>query len=154
MLSIVRDMTEQKRVKEAHWISEEKLRVALEVGQMDCWDWDIASNTVHWSMNPGSASGLIQGSFSASYETFLELVHPQDRTLVDQQIKRTLAEGTDYTIEFRVINAEGTLRWARIQGQVLYDEAGKPLGMTGISMDVTQARQTASLPNATQADSS
>lgn len=147
MLSIIRDMTEQKRAIEALWISEEKLRVALEVGYMDSWDWDIASNTIRWSANPEVASGLVQDSFSASYETFLELVHPQDRTLVDQEIKRALEEGIDYTIEFRMMNADGTLRWARIQGQVLYDEAGKPLGMMGISMDVTQVRQSDSLPN-------
>jgi len=147
MLSIVRDITERKRVEEALWVSEEKLRVALEVGQMDSWDWDIASNTIRWSANPEVASGLVQGSFSASYETFLELVHPQYRTLVDQEIKRALEEGTDYTLEFRLMCADGTVRWARIQGQVLYDEAGKPLQMMGISMDVTQDRQSVSLPN-------
>jgi PAS domain S-box-containing protein len=151
MLSIVRDMTEQKRAKEALWISEEKLRVALKVGHMDSWDWDIASNTIHWSTNPQVASGLVQGSFSASYETFLELVRSEDRTLVDQEIKRALEEGTDYTLEFRLMCADGTVRWARIQGQVLYDEAGKPLQMMGISMDVTQGKPLDPFPNVTQA---
>jgi PAS domain S-box-containing protein len=140
MLSIVRDITDQKRAKEALWISEEKLRIALKVGHMESWDWDISSNTIHWSTKPEVASGLVQGSFSASYETFLELVHPQDRTLIDQELKRALEEGTDYTLEFRLMFADGTVRWTRIQGQVLYNEAGKPLQMMGISMDVTQGR--------------
>lgn len=142
MLSIVRDITERKRVAEALWVSKEKLRVALEVGQMESWDWDIESNTIHWSVNSEMACGLVKDSFAASYETFLELVHPQDRTVVDQEMRYALAEGTDYKIEFRSVVADGSVRWIRIQGEVLSDEVGKPIRLMGISMDLTrQGRQ-------------
>lgn len=141
MLSIVRDITEQKRAEEALWMSEEKLRVALEVGHMDSWDWDIESNTIRWSAHAEAAFGLARDNFDASYETFLELVHPQERSRIDQEIKRALDEVTDYTIEFRAVLADGTVRMMRIQGQVLSDEAGKPIRMMGICMDVTHGRQ-------------
>ena len=141
MLSIVRDITERKRVEEALWVSKEKLRLALEVGHMESWDWDIESNTIRWSVNAEVAFGLVKGSFDASYETFLELVHPQDRILVDQEMRCALEEGTDYKIEFRSVLADGSVRWMRIQGQVLSDEAGKLIRMMGISMDLTQGRQ-------------
>ena len=86
----------------------------------------------------GSQSRL-SGSFS--YETFIGLVHPQDRTLVDQEMRRALEEGTDFKVEFRAGLVDGTVRWKRIQGQVLNNEAGKPMRMIGISMDVPQGGQ-------------
>ncbi len=141
MLSIIRDITERKRVEEALWVSEEKLRIALEVGHMDSWDWDIESNTMRWSAQLDAPFGLVGGSFGVSYETFMELVHPQDRTLVDQEMRRALEEGTDFKVEFRAGLVDGAVRWKRIQGQVLYDEGGKPIRMIGISMDVPQGRQ-------------
>jgi two-component system, cell cycle sensor histidine kinase and response regulator CckA len=141
MLSLVRDITERKRVEEALWVSEEKLRLALEAGHMQSWGWDIESNTIRWSVNPEVAVGPVQGNFDASYETFLELVHSQDRIMVDQELKHALEEGADYKIEFRSVLADGSVRWMRIQGQVLSDEAGKPIRMMGISMDLTQSRQ-------------
>jgi PAS domain S-box-containing protein len=141
MLSFVRDITEQKRVEEALWMSDEKLRLALEVGHMDTWDWDIESNTIRWSAHPDGSFGLVRGDSGVSYETFMELVHPQDRTLVDQGMRRALEEGTDFNVEFRAGLVDGTVCWKRIQGQVLHDEAGKPIGVIGISMDVPQGRQ-------------
>ena len=141
MLSIVRDITERKRLEEALWESEEKLRIALEAGQMGSWDWDIESNLIRWSAHLDASFSLAGGSLGVSYETFIELVHPQDRTLFDQKMRRALEEGTDFTAEFRAGATDDTPCWKRIQGQVLHDEAGKPIRMIGISMDVPQGRQ-------------
>lgn len=140
MLSIVRDITERKREEEALWVNEEKLRIALEVGHMDSWDWDIESNLIRCALLD-APFGLVEGGSGVSYETFMGLVHPQDRTLVDQEMRRALEEGTDFKVEFRAGLVDGTVRWKRIQGQALYDEAGKPIRMIGISMDVPQGRQ-------------
>jgi PAS domain-containing protein len=120
-------------------VSEEKLRIALEAGHMDSWDWDIESNLIRWSAHLDEPFGLAGGSFS--YETFMELVHPQDRTPVDQELRRALEEGTEFKVEFRAGLVDGTVRCKRIQGQVLCNEAGKPIRMIGISMDVPQGGQ-------------
>jgi PAS domain S-box-containing protein len=141
MLSFVRDITEQKRVEEALWVSEEKLRLALEVGHMDTWDWDIKSNTIRWSAHLDGSFGLVGSDSGVSYSTFMELVHPQDRALVEQALRRAFEEGIDFTVEFRTGLADGKLRRTRIQGQVLHDEAGKAIGVIGISRDVPQGRQ-------------
>jgi PAS domain S-box-containing protein len=141
MLSIVRDITERKRLEEALWMSEEKLRIALEAGHMGSWDWDIESNLIHWSAHLDASFGLVGDGLGVSYETFMGLVHPQDRTLVDQEMRRALEEGTDFTVEFRAGVVDGTVCWKRIQGQVLQDEAGKPIRMIGIGMDIPQGRQ-------------
>jgi PAS domain S-box-containing protein len=69
-----------------------------------------------------------------AYEAFLEIVHPQDRALVDQAVKQALEEGSDYRVEFRAILPDGTVRWAKTYGEVLSDEAGKPTRMVGVVM--------------------
>lgn len=132
MISIVRDITMRKRAEEALRVSELKLHLALKVGRMGTWDWDIAANTILCSANLEAAFGLVTGGSGMSYEAFLELVHPQDRTIVDQEVKQALEEGTDYHVEFRAILPDGTVRWAKTYGEVLSDEAGKPIYMVGV----------------------
>jgi PAS domain S-box-containing protein len=140
MLSIVRDITERKKTEEALRENALKLHLALEVGHMRTWDWDIARNTIRWSANVEEAVDGSSGTGKATYEAFLRLVHPQDRTVVDQAVRRALEEGADYQVEFRVVRPDGGIGWTSAHGQVLSDEAGKPMRMIGVSMDVTQFR--------------
>lgn len=139
MISIVRDITDRKQMEEELRISQMKLHLALEVGRMGSWDWNIESNTVQWSANLAAALGLAPGSSSVRYETFLEFVHPEDRTLVDQGIKHALEEGDDYKLEFRVVLPNGVIRKTRTHGEVLSNDEGKPIRMIGICRDITRS---------------
>jgi PAS domain S-box-containing protein len=136
MLSIIRDITERKMVEEALWVCEEKLRVALDVGQMVSWEWDIESDTIRLSAHPKVASGLAQDTFGPRDETFMKLVHPQDRLLLEQEMRRALEEGTDYELEFRAVLPNGTERW-KTYGQVIADETGKPVRLVCISRGIS-----------------
>ncbi len=138
MLSIVRDITEQKRAEEALWVSEEKLRIALEAGKLGSWEWDIESNLIRWSAHLDARSDYAGGELGVSYENFMELIHPQERTLVDQTLRSALEEGTDFTVDFRAGLAGAPLSRKRIQGEILHNEEGKPIRVIGISMDVPQ----------------
>jgi PAS domain S-box-containing protein len=140
MLSIVRDITERKKTEEALRESERKLNLALEIAQLGTWDWDVVSNTVRLSANLESALGLAPRTAAAS-ETFLNLVHPEDRPLVTELAKCALEEGTDYQLEFRIIRSDGIMQWIATQGEVLYNEEGKPVRMIGVSMDVTRQKE-------------
>lgn len=146
MISIIRDITEQKRAEEAFRISQQQLHRALEIGRMASWEWDVESDTVCWSAMHEGDFGLVPKSFKASYESFLALVHPQDRPLVDQEMKQALEGEVDFKVDFRVVSPHEQTSWIRIQGEVLYDEAGKPLRIVGISTQITQERCSENTP--------
>ncbi len=135
MISVIRDVTERKRAEEALRESELKLDLALKLGRMGTWNWDIVANTINWSANLAMIFGYAPGTFTASYKDFLELIHPEDRSRVDQEVKRALEEGIDYRVEFRTVLPDGTVRWTSAYGEALYDEAGKPVRMIGVTMD-------------------
>ena len=70
-----------------------------------------------------------------------EIEREEEEDRCDQDgVRGALEEGADFTVEFRAGLVDGKVRWNRIQGQVLYDEAGKPIRMIGISIDVPQGR--------------
>jgi PAS domain S-box-containing protein len=140
MLSLIRDITERTRTEEALRESQLQLYLALKVGEMGTWEWDIVSNTIHLSANLEVAFGFAPETFSATYEACLELVYLEDRALVDQAMRHALEEGTEYAVEFRAVLPDGTIRWTKSQGQVLSDEAGKPIRMIGVLRDMTKCK--------------
>ncbi len=145
MLSIIRDVTERKRTEEALRDSKLKLHLALELAHMGTWEWDIASNKIDWSTNLEIALGFAPGTFSGRFEDFLRVIHPDDRDMVEREIGSVLMEGADYKIEFRSIGTDGAVYWSVNQGQVIYDDEGKPMRMLGVSMALPESKRDTSI---------
>ena len=120
--------------------SEDRLRLALEAAQMGSWEWDLQTGEIAWSDNFDPLLGLAPGSFGGRSQNFLAQVHAEDREVLVRSINRTLEEGADYEIEFRLVWSDQTIRWARAQGRVFFDHTGRALRMVGVVMDITQHR--------------
>jgi len=120
---------------------EELRRMALSAASMGAWDWDIVTGEEHWSTEVESLFGLAPGTFSGNYEDFFQYVHPDDRHQVLKAQQRALREDKDYVPEYRIIRPDGTLRWVTGRGKVLRDTQGKPLRLSGVTMDITERKQ-------------
>lgn len=139
MLSIIRDITERKKAEENLRESELKLHLALEAAHMITWDWDIVRNSVQWSSNVEAPLKEFLQQRGATYEALLELVHPEDRTMVNEEVQRALRneDEMDFKVKYRILVPDGTILWTMNHGQVLYDEdGGKPVRMIGVSMRI------------------
>jgi PAS domain S-box-containing protein len=135
------DLSDHKRAERALQESEERLRIALEAGRMGVWDWTIATGEIKWSTNLEPLHGLAPGSFGGTIEAFRQLIHPDDRTLVEQAITRALETRSTYDLEFRIVRPDGSVRWMAGKGSVLTDADGVPARMVGVGLDVTDRRR-------------
>jgi two-component system cell cycle sensor histidine kinase/response regulator CckA len=122
--------------------SEERLRLAVDAAQMGLWEWDMVSNRVSWDAKKYDVFGLAYGSFAGTKEAFLELVHPDDRAMLETAITRAVEDGAPYQNEFRIVAPAGHTRWIANLGQVYRDDDGRPLRMVGVVYDVTDRKLT------------
>jgi PAS domain S-box-containing protein len=120
---------------------EERLALALEAAAMGRWEWDLETGSMLWSDNSEPLLGLPPGSFDRGLEGLLEFVHPDDREPVRQSLTRTLEQGSEHDVEFRLLRPDVGVGWFRSRGRVFFDRAGRPTSMTGVVMEVTQRRQ-------------
>ncbi|MGB7921901.1 MAG: PAS domain S-box protein [Pyrinomonadaceae bacterium] len=139
--TIARDITEQKRSERALRDSEMRLTLALEAARMGTWQWDVKSGDISWSESVEPLHGIAPGTFGGTFEAFTELVHPEDREMVSGAIARSLEEKTDYQIEFRVVWPDGSVHWIEGKGRAFYDDAGQPVRMIGLAIDITERKQ-------------
>lgn len=107
---------------------------------MGSWEWNIPSGELLWSDEIFSLFGLPAGAFGASYSAFLDRVHPEDRAMVEEAVRRAVEEGADYALDHRILWPDGEIRFVHEYGEVERDRAGVPVRMRGIVQDVTRSR--------------
>lgn len=121
--------------------SESQLAFTLKAGRLGAWSLDLATYVLTASPvckeNYGRSS---EKSFT--YEDFLSTVHPDDLGRMKSALAASIASGSDYDIEYRILDTSGAVRWVLVQGQPSYDADGRPLTMVGISLDVTRRKDT------------
>lgn len=105
------------------------------------WDWDIVRNELRWSDEIYRIFGLTPQAFGATYEAFLNSVHPDDRELVKQAVNEALSTRTPYGVDHRVVLPDGTVRMVHEQAEAFYDAAGRALRMLGTVQDITARKQ-------------
>jgi len=136
------DMTDRRRMEDALRESEGRLRLALGAGQMGAWDVDVVTDLTHWDRKEFALLGVAEGTVAPSPDEFYRRVHPEDLPLVQESVRRAIAETGALEHEFRVVRSDGEIRWLAAKGQVLNDHEGRPVRMVGVNFDVTERRRT------------
>ncbi len=134
---VIQDITELKQAEQALRDSDERFQLATEIGRSGTWDWNVMTDEVIWSRGHFEILGYAPGEVTASYQAWLERVHPDDQTPIANQIQRCMRERTDYIAEFRVIWPDSTLHWMSARGRYFYDADGSCLRMLGAMADIT-----------------
>lgn len=138
LMGLALEAGERWQAEQALRDSEERLRLALNAGRCGTWDWDIRGNQIVWSDRLYEFHGLHPGSFGGRMEDFTALIHPADGERVGEAVRLSLETGEPYDIEFRVVHPSGEVRWLATNGRVLFDEAGEPVRMLGVTIDTTE----------------
>ena len=107
---VARDITERRRVEEELKKSERLLAQAQQLAHLGSWEWDIAANKTRWSDELYRIYGLQPQEFGATFESFLERVHPEDQEFVKQRLKSDLANAGPYSLDYRIIRPDGAVR--------------------------------------------
>jgi PAS domain S-box-containing protein len=137
------DITERKQAEEALQESEERLNRAQEIAHLGSWELDLLNNRLTWSDEAYRIFGLKSQEFGATYEAFLEAVHPDDRRAVDAAYSSSLREGKDmYEIEHRVVRkADGEVRIVYEKCEHIRDGKGRIVRSVGMVQDITERKQ-------------
>jgi PAS domain S-box-containing protein len=123
--------------------SEERLNRAEEIAHLGSWELDLVTNRLSWSDEVYRIFGLKLQEFGATYEAFLEAVHPDDRQMVDAAYSSSLREGKDaYEIEHRVVRkVDGEVRIIYEKCEHVRDQNGRIVRSVGMVQDITERKQ-------------
>jgi len=122
--------------------SESRLKEAEQIAQLGHWELDLVTNKLYWSDEIYRIFNLDPQKFGATYEAFLDTVHPDDRKIVDKAFTDSVKNKTGYDIVHRLLLPDGTIKFVNEKCQTIYDENGNPLRSIGTVQDITKQKQT------------
>jgi two-component system sensor kinase FixL len=120
--------------------SEERMNLATQAGGIGLWIWDLGTNQVWGSERWLELFGLGTQP-NVAYERVVGRIHPDERDQVEQEVRRALADRTDYIGEFRLIGEDGAERWIGAQARMSPDMNGSPVRMLGAAIDITARKK-------------
>ncbi len=114
------------------------LALALDAGGLGTWRWNIATGETSWDPRLEVLFGLEPGGFDGTFDTYVSLLHPDDRASVLGAVHEAVRDRASYVVEHRVVWPDGSVHWLQGKGGVIIDERGAVTGTMGCVADVTE----------------
>jgi PAS domain S-box-containing protein len=134
------DVTAHRRAESELRRSNERLAEAEHVARTGSWEWNIASNEVHWSDGLFALYGVEPHEFEGRYQPSSERVHPDDRARTDAAVRNAIETGNPIDLDYRVVRPDGRIRRLHGRAEVIADDDGRPIRLAGTVQDVTEMR--------------
>ncbi|MCY1017713.1 sensor histidine kinase [Pyxidicoccus sp. MSG2] len=131
----------QEQLEQAVVRGEERYLVAARAAGFAVWDWDLSSQSLHWSHSIEALLGHSVDALS-SLGLWLEHVHPSDRERVGEGLRNAVEGGrTRWSDAFQFLKRDGTYAGVLGRAWILHDTVGKAVRVVGGLIDVTEQRR-------------
>ena len=117
--------------------SEMRLNEAQRVAQVGSWELDLLTGELNWSDEIFRLFEIDKSQFGATYEAFLNGIHPDDRDAVNRAYTRSLETRTPYEISHRLRMSDGRIKWVNERCHTRFDAEGKALRSLGTVQDIS-----------------
>ncbi|OAN66455.1 PAS domain S-box protein [Sphingomonas sp. TDK1] len=137
------DITERAEAEEALRRSEERLQLALNASTgVGTWDWKAETGRITGDERFAALFGIAPERVAdgGGFDRVLNLIHPDDRARIAAEVRQSIADRSALKLEFRVMRADGQVRWLLTQGRCIFDAAGQPVRFPGVSLDITDRK--------------
>lgn len=143
VLGIARDITDRKNAEKAIRESENRLKLAMEAARDGLFDWNMETGEIYFSPRYYTMLGYEPYEMPASYETWISLMHPDDRDYTVSIIQEYMdKKRKSHKIEIRLKTKSGGWRWILSRGKLIEkDGKGATKRMVGTHSDITERKQ-------------
>lgn len=115
-----------------------RLNEAQRIAKVGSWNLDLVTNVLVWSDEIYRMFEIDKDRFGASYEAFLDAIHPEDRLMVNEAYLNSVETGTPYDIVHRLLLSDGRIKYVRERAETIFADNGLPLRSRGTVQDITE----------------
>jgi PAS domain S-box-containing protein len=134
---VVRDVTEQRLAQASLAEVDARLEEGEALAHIGSWLWDLRTGAVQWSAEFHRIHGVDPLDFNGTFESYMELLHPDDRGPVRAAMVESANSGRPFNGEYRLDHPDRTSHVIQIKAQPTFGSAGTAVGLRGIGQNVT-----------------
>jgi len=139
---LTRNITDRKEAERALADRNMQLSLAAKAALVGSFCYDAETGEIQASEGFGAVHGLPEGTSHTTYDAWRAGVHPEDLRRVEALRTRAFRERRhEYGTEYRVVRANGEIRWIEARCFVSYRADGRPERMVGVNIDVTARKR-------------
>lgn len=141
LFSIIKDITLEEENKRRLNRALEQLQLAKQIARLGIWEYDLTTGQLMWSDEVYSIVEHDPKTFQPSYETFLAMVHPDDRPKIVSAYAKSLENKTPFHLTHRVLLGDGRIKYVQERCKTFYDDDGHPVNSIGTIYDITHIQE-------------
>ncbi len=131
------DVTERRNAEEELRKSQDLLLEAQRMAKLGSWELNHVTGMLTWSDEIYRMFAIDPEQFGASYEAFLNAIHPEDKEAVNKAYSDSLTHRSPYNIDHRLLMPDGRIKWVQERCRTVFGKDGSPLLSFGTVQDVT-----------------
>ncbi|MFN6964372.1 MAG: PAS domain S-box protein [Pyrinomonadaceae bacterium] len=135
-----REITDQKLAEQRIRESERRQRLALDAGRLGVWEWQLDTGRAWIDARTARLLGVDLETFDGTVGAVEQRIVPEDLPEIRERSEAARRSRAGYTVEFRVRDVDGRVRWLSSETVPTLDEAGEVVGFTGVTADITERR--------------
>ena len=117
--------------------AKDTLDEAQALAHLGNWNHDVKSGSIWWSDETYRIFGVTKFEFTPSLNSFFNMVHPEDRELVQEAYSQSIENRERFTTDHRIVRPDGSIRHVHEHGSHQYDDKGKVIRSFGTVHDIT-----------------
>ena len=121
--------------------SEACLANAQRIARLGNWEWTLATDAFHLSEEGRRILGRPEPDACITHAAYLQCIHPDDQRLVDDAFDATVTQQTRLSVDHRMCGPDGAIRIVHQEGEVVCDDAGRPVTLVGTIQDITERKR-------------
>lgn len=138
VVSVGIDITERDQAEQTLLQNSEQLNEAQRIAKLGSWTFDPNAEQLIWSDEIFNLFELDKEQVKPSYQGFLNMVHPEERALVDQIYTNSLKSRQPYKLTHKLLFNDGRIKFVDETCETTFDEKGRALISHGTVQDVTE----------------
>jgi len=142
LLTIMIDITEQKRAEKILKDTDERLSLAIRAGSVGIWEMNTVSGQLIWDDQMFTLYGVSKDTFCGAYEAWTSALHPEDIARGNEEVEAVIRGEKDFDTEFRVVWPDGSIHYIRALAKGLRDKSGKVVRLIGTNWDISLQKNT------------
>ena len=136
-LEIFRDITEIKQFQHRLEQSEKRYKEAQSLARLGHWDYNPCKDSLFWSDELYSIFEIDKDAEPLSFAEFIKRIHSEDRDSIREQAEK----GESFRSDYRIVMADGSVKYIHEEVLVIHQEDGKIVQMKGTAQDITERKQ-------------
>ena len=120
--------------------TQESMTLAQRVARIGTFEIDNDTGRMSWTPGLEAVYGLRDGAFQGTIDAWLSHVHADDRESAKRALEIDIETHSPYSSEYRIVRADGQIRWIRAQGQIFYGQQGEFRRLVAANLDITDSK--------------